>query len=75
MNVLADSIGINPVHIIGGVFWHMVCNFLGMVGLHPRQAGYALAVLFGLAILNQVVGAVRGRSRWSLDHPKTGEGS
>jgi hypothetical protein len=71
----AISPGINPLGIIAGVFWNMVCSFLALAHLHPRQAGIALAVLLGIAILNQVVGAIRGRARWSLDHPKTDNGS
>jgi hypothetical protein len=70
--VAANDLGVNPLGILAGVAWSMVRGVLAMVHVTPIQAGIGLLAFVGVAIGNQVIGAILGRGKWSLYSEKKG---
>jgi len=58
--------GVNPVHIVVGVFWGMFRGTVGIVGLTPLEFFAILAGALLLAFVVQVLGAFRGGRKWSI---------
>jgi hypothetical protein len=74
--LIADStgVGINPVSVVLGSLWQMVCGLLGMAHVHPHQVAYLLLGILAIEVLLHIRKAITGKSSWSLeDRPTTSD--